>query len=175
RAAYCSGNARLLLAQGDAEGALHLAESAIAVGDEMGAGQEYVKEALVTALESACMLRDVDKLEGLLALIDALPQGSRPQFLRAQSLRFRARLAGLNSDPDAERLFKGAAGLFRELELPFYLAVTQLEHAEFLAEQGRSGELDAMVTEARETFERLGARPWLERAEHVRGAARVPV
>jgi class 3 adenylate cyclase/tetratricopeptide (TPR) repeat protein len=174
RAAYCSGKARLLLAQGDAMSALQLAEEPIAVGNEMGAGQEYVKEALVTALESACVLRDVDKLEGLLALIDALPQGSCPQFLRAQSLRFRARLAGLNSDPDAERLFKGAAGLFRELALPFYLAVTHLEHAELFAEQGRSSEADAIVTEAREIFGRLGAKPWLERAEHLTGAAQVP-
>jgi predicted ATPase/class 3 adenylate cyclase len=174
RAAYCSGQARLLLAKGDAEGALRLADVAIAVREEMGAAQEYVKEGLVTALEAACELRAVGRIEELLALIDALPPGSVPQFLRAQSLRFRARLAELTSDSEAERLFKGAVGLFRELAMPFYLAAAELEHAEWLSEHGRRSETEPLLSEAREIFERLGATPWLERAEKVGGAVQVP-
>jgi hypothetical protein len=46
----------------------------------------------------------------------------------------------------------------------FYLAVTQLEYAEWLARQGRAEAAEPLLTEAREIFERLGARPWLERA-----------
>ena len=48
--------------------------------------------------------------------------------------------------------------------MPFYLAVTQLEHAEWLAAQGASDEAEPLLAEAREIFERLEAAPWLERA-----------
>ncbi len=46
-------------------------------------------------------------------------------------MRFRGRIAAATNGDDAERLFKGATGLFRELALPFYLAATQLEYAEW--------------------------------------------
>ena len=49
--------------------------------------------------------------------------------------------------------------------MPFYLAVSELEHAEWLAEQGRAEEAEPLLAEAREIFERLGATPWLERAD----------
>jgi hypothetical protein len=55
------------------------------------------------------------------------------------------------------------AGLFRELTAPFHPAVTQVEQAEWLIAEGRAGEARPLVTEAREVFERLEAKPWLER------------
>jgi len=60
---------------------------------------------------------------------------------------------------------ESAAALFRELGVPFWLGVTLLEHGELLA---ASGEAEPLLTEAEELFERLGARPWLERLEQVR-------
>jgi hypothetical protein len=66
-------------------------------------------------------------------------------------------------DPQAESDFATAEDLFRTLGTPFYLAVTQLEHAESLLEQGQRGEAEPLLAEARETFERLEAKPWLER------------
>ncbi|TMB92670.1 MAG: hypothetical protein E6J45_01880 [Chloroflexi bacterium] len=54
--------------------------------------------------------------------------------------------------------------MFREHGFTFYLAVTQLEHAEWLAEQGRGDDAQPLLVNARETFERLRADPWLERA-----------
>ena len=87
-------------------------------------------------------------------------------------MRFRARLA--DEDAEAERLFKRAAGLFRELAIPFYLATTELEHAEWLASRDRAEEATSLLAEARETFEQLGANPWLERAERIAGVAAVP-
>ena len=91
----------------------------------------------------------------LLALIEGVPAGTRPPYLDAQAKRFRARLTG-----DAAG-YKAAAERFRELELPFWLAVTLLEHGE---EPG--------LAEAREIFERLGATPWLERVEAAAGGQR---
>jgi hypothetical protein len=70
---------------------------------------------------------------------------------------------------ESERRFKWATGLFRELALPFYLGVTQLEHGEWLATQGRVDEAEPLLTEAREAFEHLEARPWLERAARAAG------
>ena len=40
-----------------------------------------------------------------------------------------------------------------------------LEHAELLAREGRETEAEPLVTEARETFEHLRAKPWLQRAD----------
>lgn len=173
RSGHACGRSRLLLAQGDAAGALHLAETVLVTGEEMGFTQEYVKEAFVVALEAAVEIRDAAKAKELVALIDALPPGNLPQFLQAQSMRFRARIADGDS-LEAERMFKGATGLFRELAIPFYLATTQLEYAEWAAAQGRADDAAQLVAEAREIFDRLGAAPWLERAEKVGGAAKVP-
>ncbi len=79
--------------------------------------------------------------------------------------RFRAQLGARQGDTEeADRRFKRATGLMRELALGFYLGVTQLEHAEWLAGQGRAEESGPLLAEAREIFERLGATPWLERA-----------
>lgn len=91
-----------------------------------------------------------------------------------QSLRFHARIADTADRPEAERLFKRATGLFRELAMPFYLAASTLEYAEWLGRHGRSGDAAPLAAEAREVFERLGARPWLERAETASGAAKIP-
>jgi hypothetical protein len=48
--------------------------------------------------------------------------------------------------------------------MPFPEAVAQLEHAEWLSEQGRADEADELAARSRSTFERLHAQPWVERA-----------
>jgi hypothetical protein len=64
---------------------------------------------------------------------------------------------------DEEAGFKTAAAGFREYNFPFWLAVTELEHGEWLVAQGRAGEAEPLLSEAREIFDRLEATPWLER------------
>jgi hypothetical protein len=59
----------------------------------------------------------------------------------------------------------GVQSLFRELALPFYLAVTLREQGEWLVVQNRREEAEPLLVDARETFERLEAAPWLERLE----------
>ena len=51
---------------------------------------------------------------------------------------------------------EAAARLFRQLENPLSLAITLLEHAELAGSE-------ASLAEAREIFEQLGAKPWLQR------------
>ena len=73
--------------------------------------------------------------------------GTRPPFLDAQAKRFRARL---------ERRSRPASRppprVFRELDLPFWLAVTLLEHGELHRATSES------LAEAREIFESCGRR-----------------
>src|SRR5262249_48005619 len=96
-------------------------------------------------------------------IVEELPPGLRPPFLDATAHRFRARLAG--EDPATDREFAAAAAQLRELELPFHLAVVQLEHGESLTAQGRRDDAEPLLAEARETFERLQAPPWLDRLD----------
>src|SRR5262249_20731645 len=102
------------------------------------------------------------KAEELLQIIEGVPAGTRPPYLDAQARRFRARM---DRDPSG---FEVAAATFRELDLPFPLAVTLLENAELAGSE-------TPLAEARETFERLEARPWLERLERSRPGAEVAV
>ena len=78
--------------------------------------------------------------------------------------RLKARLAARRDEGDeAETGFRAAAALFRELGMPFWLAVSLLEQAEWLAVEDRAAEAEPLLAEAREIFERLEATPWLER------------
>ena len=121
---------------------------------EMGTTFLSVKMAFVEALEAASALGDSAKVEELLGTIEALRPGERPPLLEAHAHRFRAKLTG------AESGFRSAEALFRELEIPFDLAVTLLEH-------GEAAGNEALVLEAREIFERLGATPWLARCDEL--------
>jgi hypothetical protein len=56
----------------------------------------------------------------------------------------------------------------RDIGAVFWLAVTELEHAEWLVARGRLDEADQLAAAAVQTFERLAAAPWLERARRVR-------
>ena len=84
----------------------------------------------------------------------------RAPYLAAQTLRFRARLA--EADNSAVESYEAAATQFRELKIPFWLAVTELEHSELTGDA-------SLLAEAREIFERIEARPWLERVTAAAG------
>jgi tetratricopeptide (TPR) repeat protein len=164
RCYYGSARAQLLLAEGEPAEAQEVAESVFAERDVLGIGSDVIKEAFALAVQAALELDRLDKAGELLAIVEQLPTGVRPQFLSAHESRFRAHLAARRGDDDeTERLFKGGAGLFQELAVPFHLAVTQLEYGEWLAAEGRAEEADPLLIQARDAFERLEATPWLER------------
>ncbi len=159
-AGYAVAEARVLRAEGRLAEALAAAERGTAAAEQVGATFLYAKLSLVEALEAAAGLDDAAAVGRLLSTLDALPPGRLTPLLRAQRARFRARTDGADAPGElglAERLFE-------EIGLSFYLAVTQLEHAERLEALGRTGEGEALLAAAREAFERLGAQPWLERA-----------
>jgi class 3 adenylate cyclase/tetratricopeptide (TPR) repeat protein len=148
-------------AEGDHRAALAAAERAFASREALGIAQQGAKFGFLHALEAARALGDNAKVNELVAVVEELPVGLRPPFLDAIAYRFRAHLAG--GDPGADRLFATAAAQLRELEFPFHLAVVQLEHGEWLKARGRPDDAQPLFTQVRETFERLEAKPWLER------------
>jgi class 3 adenylate cyclase/tetratricopeptide (TPR) repeat protein len=166
---YTCALARVRLAAGHADDALRLAEKAFAAREHFGFSAEQVKESFVTACEAALALGDQEKATELVAIVDGLAPGTSTHFLQAHASRFRARIA--DDADEADRLFRRATGLLRELSVPFYLAVVQTEHAEMLASAGLRGEAEALLAEAHETFERLRATPWVERVDAARTAA----
>ena len=144
---YRSATAALRRAEGRFGDALEAGAATAALARTFGAGHQIVKQGLVEAIEAALALGERERAGELLATIEAIPPGLRPPYLEAQAHRFRARLDG------DEGGYRAAAARFRELGIPFWLAVTLLEHGE---EQG--------LAEARDIFDGLGATPWLERA-----------
>jgi ATP/maltotriose-dependent transcriptional regulator MalT len=129
-----------------------------------------MKEAFPVAVAAALQIPDMDAAERLLGTVESSRPGRVPQLVRAQALRFRAHVAAAHGDGEqAERLFRGAVGLFRELATPFPMAVTLLEHGEWLIADGRGDEAGEALDEARDVFTLLAAAPWLKRLERVRG------
>ncbi len=176
RALYGAANAVVLHAGGTERAALSAAEEALGSIDEQGPTAQAVKVAFPQALDAALALGERERAERLLEQFESLPQGRFAPSLRAHAGRFRARLAAADGDaPEAERRFAAAAAIFREFGMPFWLAVTLLEHAEWLGDQGRAGEGEPLLVEARGAFERLDAKPWLERVAAATGAHRAQI
>ncbi|MEP9364134.1 AAA family ATPase [Nocardioides sp. CN2-186] len=109
----------------------------------------------------------------------ALPHLTAPMRPRVQLHVDRARALLAESDDVAEELFRSAiAGA--ELQVPFELAQARLDYGEWLRRRRRVIEARTLLEAARETFERLGATPSLERtmdelrASGIRQAERGP-
>jgi class 3 adenylate cyclase/tetratricopeptide (TPR) repeat protein len=168
-AGFLASEARLLRAQGKAAQALAAAELGLALRVELASTSAKIKANLVEAMEAAFELGELDRVEELLASIETLPPGELTASLDAQVARFRARLDAARGHVEGvDGSFRRAQAIFREFGIAFYLGVAELEHAEWLASQGRGDEAEPLLAEAREIFERLEAKPWLDRA--ARGA-----
>ncbi len=162
---YQAALAALRLAEGDPRAARAAAERAVATGEAIGLGAQGAKLGLLHALEALHRLGELERASEFFALVEGMPQGLRPPLLEATAERFRAHLAA--EDPGADRHFTAAAAQLRALELPFHLAVVQLEHGEWLVARGHPDDARPLLAEARDTFERLEAQPWLDRLDSV--------
>jgi len=165
--AYKVYEARTLRAEGRIQEALTTAEAALAFRDTLGMTSWSTKGAIAEALECSLALGDTEKTQELLGILDALRPGELTPMYRGIRARFRARLAAAAGGTDAGAHFQEAERVYEGLGTPFFLAVTQLEHAEWLAAQGEAADAAALQSAAREVFDRLGAVPWLERADRL--------
>jgi class 3 adenylate cyclase/tetratricopeptide (TPR) repeat protein len=172
RTVFQAARAPLLRAEGRLDEALVAAEDAYSAVREMGPQHPGVKEGLVEAMEAAFGLGDLAKVEELLHRIESLRPGELTPYVQAQGARFGARLGAARDDADRAALgFDTAERQFRELSMRFLLAVTLLEHGEWLISRGRADDAAPLLSEARAIFEDLEARPWVERLERVGPAA----
>jgi class 3 adenylate cyclase/predicted ATPase len=163
-AAFAVVEARLLRAQDHPAEALAAAERGLAYRHEIGLTDRRTRACLVEALEAALDLDDQAKADELLALADTLQPGQLTPSFQAQRHRFHARLDARRGNHDqVDHNYQQAETIFREHDLVFHHAATQLEHAEWLTGQGRADAARPLLATARETFEQLEAKPWLER------------
>jgi tetratricopeptide (TPR) repeat protein len=168
RVLLLGARAALLAARGRHEGALASGAEAVELATRAGIGSQGRKQGFVWAVDAALALGETQRADELVAAVEAIAPGLRAPFLDAHAHRFRARMTG------DEAQFKSAASLFREYDMPFWLAVTRLEHGELLLTSGRAAESAPLLEEAREIFERLGAAPWLERLDRTASGEAVP-
>jgi hypothetical protein len=114
----------------------------------------------------------VDAARELLMLLGERPPGHIPPYLNAQLMRGRALLAAAEGRHDeVEAGLTQVIAQMREFEYPYWLAVTQVDLAEWLIGQGRREDAESLMDEAIETFRRFEAAPALARAEAVAGVA----
>jgi hypothetical protein len=169
---FAAARTLLLAAQGDIPAALEAARVTLAQRGHLGLDDARIKEVLVVAVDVALTAGDRAAAEELLQIANERTQGHITHFALAHSMRFQARMADGSQDPTrTEDAWKGAIGLFREMALPFWTAVTLLEQAEWLAAQNRAQDADPVRDEAVAIFESLAARPWLDRANAIGVAA----
>jgi class 3 adenylate cyclase/predicted ATPase len=150
-----------------------LDEACEAARDLIEGGSSETPVLFAEAVDCAFSAGETRHIDALLAAVDELKPAQLIPLLDAEATRARARLAAHRGDLDlADRHFRRAIGLFRELQTPFYLARAQQEYAELLARTGRPpDDLEALHDEARAVFESLGATPWITRANVLHTAA----
>jgi hypothetical protein len=128
----------------------------------------FYKEAWFQACEAAFDLGDLDQVDELLGQFDRLTPSDQSPLLAAYAARFRA---GSWSSGRPGRCICAPRTRDRRvpaLETPHHVAITLLEQAE-----AGVGDTGALLAEAREIFERLGATPWLERVDAAERAVAV--
>jgi class 3 adenylate cyclase/tetratricopeptide (TPR) repeat protein len=166
RASYAAAQAILLRTRGQLAEALAYAEEALDARHGLGPLYPGVKMGLTEGLEASLGLGDHEKAREILSYVEELRAGHVVPYHRAEAERFQARMAIVEGQLDrVEPGFKAATGLFREIGLPLWIAMTQVEHGEWLVEQGRAEEARPLLQDARGIFEGLKAGPWLERLE----------
>jgi tetratricopeptide (TPR) repeat protein len=162
QAAYLLVTAWLHAAEGQPREALAAAEASLEQWRALDQFH-YVTEALAQAADSAFELGDLEHVEALIVTAENFPLIRRRPYLDAQTARLRAKLAGRRGEP-ADEGFADATRRLRELEMPYWTAVTLVDHAEYETLVGHGDAAETLLAEAREIFERLRAEPWLKRA-----------
>ena len=177
RANYTLHRVEVLRAESQPIQALALAEECLAALAEVGVGltSPLLKQALIQALEAALDAGYLDKAKEILGMVRAARPGQVTPWLRAHGARLSARVAACaGEEAGVEAGFATAEAGFRELGTPFDLAVALTEYAEWLVAQRRQDKAGALRAQAREIFEHLHARPWIERIGPLAGEESVP-
>jgi hypothetical protein len=95
-----------------------------------------------------------------------VPPSADPQ--RSAERRHVSVAAAQGRDADVATHARNAVDLFDKMQMPFWKAVSRLEHGEWLTSQGRAAEAEELLGLAAATFSELGAAPWLQRVAGAR-------
>jgi tetratricopeptide (TPR) repeat protein len=117
-------------------------------------------------IEAAVAAGDTEMLQEAMDMVEQMPRGLVTPYVHAELLRLRG-LAGLESGEPAavEADLRAAIDELRAFGVPFRRAQAQLSLGRLLVKHGRGDEAAEAIQQARETFETLGAKPWVARAE----------
>ena len=166
RVSYIWSEAVVLRAEGRDADALAAVQRAFLDENRLPPRHTLMKSLVVTAGELARDLGDHENAVSLFGEWDRMQPSDRTPLLEAHRERFRAAAAEARGETDvAEAALVRAVELFRELHRPFELATAQFELGTLLDRLGRPAEAEPLLAEARTTFERLRARPSLDRLE----------
>ncbi len=177
-ASYQTAYARLLRSQGRSADALAAAEAAWQSHATLGVGSDRMTRAWLEAAQASFELGDLDHVSALVEALQPFHPAQLGLHLSGQKARVEARLRAARGETiGVEEAFAEAESVFERQALPFNLASTRLEHAEWLLTQERGDDAQLLFADARETFAALGARPWLARldAQASGERTRVPV
>jgi tetratricopeptide (TPR) repeat protein len=165
--------AEILRAEGNDSQALNVLQEAQQKA-KVGPTSPVGKAVWPLQMECALTVSDFAAADALLAPVLARKPGQTPPSLAGLRLRFKARLAAARGESGGVwQDWMAAAAIFRDAEMPFYQAVTQLELAEWLGSRSERAKSAELIDEALTIFRRLKAQPWVLRAE--RAAAASPV
>ncbi|MGQ0669319.1 MAG: adenylate/guanylate cyclase domain-containing protein [Actinomycetota bacterium] len=174
RADYFTALAMVARARSDLDVARRARDEILRIIELVGVLQEPTREGVAEAIEISLDAGEIDQAERLIEQLKGRTVAER-DYLAPHVARFEPRLAAARGDhAAAEEGFQRGMGLVRRSNSPFIQAVAQLEYAEWLVQRGRAEEAEPLFVEARAVFDRLGARPWLERlagAESALGAS----
>ena len=160
----------LLNAEGRHAEALSLANHLLAMVPALGLQDMGMKRSIAHGVEAALQLGDLAAAESMLAMVRTARPGLVTPSLRGHASRLGARMNAQRGTSDSvEAGFEAASAEFRDVDMPFELGVTLVELGEWLEGQGRHEDAAPCGIEALALFERLGARPWLERAQRLLG------
>jgi class 3 adenylate cyclase/tetratricopeptide (TPR) repeat protein len=127
----------------------------------------------VIAVADAVEAVDVETARRLVRLVSSAPIGHVSALLRALLPWLQARVdIAIGDDDNVDRSFRTATASLRAFGAPFYLARALYDHACWLNTRGDIAEAGALLDEAGQIFDTLGATPWVERAKQLQG---VPV
>jgi class 3 adenylate cyclase/tetratricopeptide (TPR) repeat protein len=157
QAIYYQTDSEVCLAEGRYDAAREVARRSFEIFRALNQ-PHYEVIGYAVAIDAALALGDIDAAEELLLQIRSIPEVERRMLVDAQTSRLEGKMAALRGNDPADA-FARAAAIFREIPMPFWLAVTLAEAADCGIREG--------ADEARAIFERLGARLWIERLDRV--------
>ena len=158
KASLLQGEALLARAEGRYHDALAAADESIDLWRTIGE-QHYAIETLAESAIAAFDGGAIEHAETLLAQLESWPLIERRPRSAAHEALIRATILAAQG-VSAEQEFARAAEIFRELELPFWTALTLLSDGQSKDDPHAR---ETLLREAAAIYERLGALPWLER------------